>query len=138
MEKILKLERRGNEYFAPDQGRDDVGNYRVGSYDYSIRGKDGRDYILEFGATDIVKWRYENKRNGAPLKKPVLEVIKSHALHVSTEYEIDEPDGWRSSWRNSNIERELRWLLLDYSQAGILEAVNKISVDHYTAIEWIR
>lgn len=138
MEKTLRLERRGCEYFAPDKDRDDVGNYRVGSYDYSIKGKDGRDYIVEFGANNYRVWRTTNKRTGAPLKKPHEEIVKANALYIDTEYEKDEPDGWRSAWRNSTLEHDIREMRLDYSQAGILAAVNEISKDHYTKIEWIK
>lgn len=138
MEKTLRLERRGCEYFAPDKGRDDIGNYRVGSYDYSIKGKDGRDYIIEFVSWDAWTIRKTNKRTGAPLKHPKTEIIKRNALHIDTEFEKDEPSGWKSCWRNSALEKEQNDKHRDYSIAGILETVNDISVDHYTAVEWIK
>ena len=103
MEKTLKLERRGCEYFAPDKGRDDVGNYRVGSYDYSIKGKDGRSYIIEFASWDARTIRKTNKRTGAPLKHPKTEIIKRNALRIDTEFEKDEPSGWKSCWRNYRL-----------------------------------
>jgi len=134
----LLLERRGCEYTAADMGRDDVNNYRVGSYDYSIKGKDGRRYILEFGAWDPRKLRTTNKRTGAPLKNPVYEVVKNNALYLSTQYEETEKDGFRSCWRNAPMERTINGRHLDYSKAGILEAVNEISADHYDDIMWIQ
>lgn len=135
--KYLKLERRGCEYFAPDKGRDDVGNYRVGSYDHSIRGKDGRNYIIEFCSWDAWQIRKTNKRNGQPLKNPIKEIIKHNALYIDTEFNKIEPDGFVSSWRNSTLEREQNKKYRDYSIAGILDTVNEISIDHYDDIQWI-
>ena len=47
MTKTLYLEKRGCNFFKNDEINDfsNVGNYRVGSYDYSIKGKDGKTYI---------------------------------------------------------------------------------------------
>ena len=46
MRKILYLEKRGCDFLNNDYDvkvLSDVGNYRVGIYDYSIHGKNGRD-----------------------------------------------------------------------------------------------
>lgn len=134
----LLLERRGCEYFHGDQGRDDIGNYRVGSYDHSIEGKDGRNYIIEFGSWDAWTIRKTNKRTGAPLKHHKTEIVKYNALLIDTEFEKPEDGGrWFSSWHNSALEAEQNAKRRDYSKAGILETVNEISKDHFDDIKWI-
>lgn len=135
----LLLERRGCEYFKDDAGRDDIGNYRVGSYENRISAKDGNDYILEFCGYDYNIVRRTNKRTGAPLKKPIIETVMKNALHVDTEFETIIPgEKFLSSWRNSALEKEYRDTgAHPYCRASILDFVNSISVDKYDDIMFV-
>lgn len=135
----LLLERRGMEYTAADAGRDNIGNYRVGSYDYSIRGKDGRLYILEFSSRTAWRVCKENKRTGAPLKKPIMETVMYNAMAINTEYQEDKTgSGFLLSWRNGSVEREFyNAAPVPYCMESILAFVNAFSVDQYDAILWV-
>ena len=66
MVKTLYLEKRGCDFFNKDNivTVSNVGNYRVGTYDYSIIGKDGRKYVIEFTQGQKRYTRTENKRTG--------------------------------------------------------------------------
>lgn len=130
-ENTLFLEMRGCNFFEGDEINNfsDVGNYRVGSYDYSILGKDGISYILEFTNYDKRNYRRTNKRTGAPLKKEVVEIVKKHALHIDTQYECTT-----GCYRNSRLEHNIHELLYSYTLNDILTVVNKISVKQYDRI----
>lgn len=134
MSKILYLEKRGCDFFKDDaiNKLSDVGNYRVGSYDYSIHGKDGNDYILEFGRWDKKEFRTTSKKAGKELKKPILETVLINALHIDTEYENEE-----GCFKNSNLERKVHGKNYTFNLADILKAVNDISVETYTEIQFI-
>ena len=132
--KTLYLEKRGCDFWDNDNEAklSDVGNYRVGIYDNSIRGKDGRDYSLEFGGYDKRNYRTTNKRTGAKLKKPVMEIIQKNALYVRTYYD----EGFMC-YGNVKLEGELSKKNYSYTMDGILQAVNDISADTYTSIEFV-
>ena len=121
MNNILTLERRGCNFFKSDNINNfsDVGNYRVGVYTYSIKGKDGRDYIIEFGK--CTHYRYRNSE----LKKPIREVIVEYGLHLDIQ---------SKGWRNSKLAREVWEMHLPYTKEGILTAVNYISARKYDGI----
>lgn len=131
MNNILTFERRGCDFFKGDNINNfsDVGNYRVGVYTYSIKGKDGRDYIIEFGKCTHYRYRNTHKVTGRELKKPIREVIVEYGLHLDTQFE-DE----RGCWRNSKLEREVWEMHLPYTKEGILTAVNYISAQKYDGI----
>ena len=78
-ENTLFLEMRGYNFWEDSKEAilSDVGNYRVGSYNNSIIGKDGIAYIVEFEQCDRYTYRKTNKRTGAPLKKEVIELLES-------------------------------------------------------------
>lgn len=135
MTKTLYLEKRGCDFSNDtiNEGLSDVGNYRVGSYDYSIKGKDGRTYTLEFGGCEKKNYRTTNKRTGKPLKKPVIEIVQRNALHINTQYEAS--DGY--TYRNPKLERDVYQSGLSYTKADILKVVNEISSDVYTNIQFI-
>ena len=132
--KILYLEKRGCDFWKDDKLciLSDVGNYRVGSYDYSIKGKDGRDYILEFGHFDKYTYRKTNKRTNKPLKKEVRELTLENALHIDTQFECEE-----GTFRNLKLETQIYNRNYTYTLENILNVVNEISVDLYTSIEFI-
>lgn len=132
MNNILTFERRGCDFFKNDKINDfsDVGNYRIGVYTYSIKGKDGRDYIIEFSKCTHYRYRTTHKTTGRELKKPIREVIVEYGLHLDTQFE-DE----RGCWRNNKLESEVWEMHLPYTKEGILTAVNYISAQKYDTIE---
>ena len=134
MGKTLYLEKRGCDFWEDDKIRSisDVGNYRVGSYDYSIKGKDGNDYILELGQYTKYNYRTTHKVTGKPLKKAIREVVMMYAICIDTQYENE-----RGCWRNCGLEKELHAEPMLYTLENILAIVNKISVDTYTSIEFV-
>ena len=134
MEKTLYLEKRGCDFWKDDEIRkvSNVENYRVGSYENRIKGKDGNDYILEFTNLDRYTYRTTNKRTGEPLKKEVREVVMLHSLHIDTEFENE-----RGCWTNCALERKLHEKPRLYTLENILEVVNEISIDTYTSVEFM-
>lgn len=133
MKKTLTLTKMGCDFFAGDDSvkTSDCENYRIETRTELVNGKDGNDYFLSFGRYEKREIRY-NRRKGAPLKHPVVEVTQRNALHVDTEFENE-----RGAWRNIDLERELCELNLTYTKADILKAVNFISADTYTDVEII-
>lgn len=133
--KILYLTQMGCDFRANDKLSvlSDCGGHRLETRSGLITGKDGNEYFLSF--TTWSKWteRKTNKRNGQPLRKPVIEIVLENALHINTEYE--NKDG---SWRNCKLEAEIDALNLTYNKDDILTAVNYISSDIYTQIEIIK
>ena len=138
LENTLILEKRGCN-FSPSEGwckghredKSDVGNYRVGSYDYSIIGKDGIRYIVEFGFANGM--RLTHKVTGKPLKHPKRDPIFSDYMYINTQYENEN-----GCWRNSDLKRDIYNKHFEFSKSGILAAVNYIcGEDRYTKIEFI-
>lgn len=134
MEKTLYLEKRGCNFFNGDTSitKSDVGNYRVGSYDYSIEGKDGRNYIIEFCHGTRYIYRHTNKKTGAPLKHAIKELLNPNAIYINTQFEDEE-----GTWRNIKLEEKLFEKNYNYTLSDILAIVNEISKDQYTKIEFI-
>ena len=134
---ILKLERRGCNFFNGDTVCElsDIGNYRVGSYDYSIKGKDGRSYILDLSHYERYQYRKTHKITGRPLKHPVRELVNDNAVHLSTQYEEQNENGFTMSYCKIALEAEIREFNLSYTKADILKLVNYISEIEYTDIE---
>lgn len=132
--KTLYLEKRGCDFWKDDKINNisDVGNYRVGSYDYSIKGKDGNNYILEFGSYDKYNYRKTNKRTGKPLKHEVKEIALKNALHIDTQFENEN-----GTWRNLKMESKLHEKPMLYTLENILNVVNEISVVHYDKVEFM-
>lgn len=123
----ITLERRGCDFSDPEMKLlSDVGNYRVGIYDYSIHCINGRDYILEFGGYKKYEYRTTNKRTGAPLKKPVKQLIRPNALYIDTTYENND-----GSWRDCGLEDTIMRMDLSFTKADILRAINMISETKY-------
>lgn len=134
-EQTLFIECRGCDFFPNDRINQlsDVGNYRVGVYDYSIKAKNGKTYILEFNACDRWNYRTTNKRNGQPLKNPVKELIKERALHLDSQYD-EEREGGVLSFRDCPLEHDIFIRNLDYTLENILQVVNEISIKQYNNI----
>ena len=134
--KKLYLEKRGCIFFKNDEINNisNVGNYRVCTPNECITGKDGKIYFLEFSSYDKRQVRYTNKRNGQPLKKPVIEIIMYHALSLDTQYTNESG----LSFRNLKLENEFynKEPML-YTLENILKVVNEISIDTYDEIVFI-
>ena len=97
----------------------DIKNHRirvVENIDILYKGKE-YNMFFEFTQGTHRRYRTTNKRTGAPLKKAVEEIILKDGLYIDTEYERTETDErgftWKSSWRNSALEREF------YEEFGI-------------------
>ena len=134
-ENILYLEKRGCNFFLQDVKTcqlSDVGNYRVGVYDYSIIGKNGRAYVLEFTRYSKTQIRTTHKKTGKPIKFPVTEIVLENALHVGAGFEENG-----LSWGDIQLEKELSTLDLTFTLSGILAAVNYISEKQYSKIEFL-
>ena len=133
--KTLYLEKRGCDFFDNDNTVkiSNVGNYRVGTYDYSIIGKDGIKYIIEFTRGHKRHTRTENKRTGKLLKHPITEIVNDCCLNINTQY-----DEGKLSYRNTKMEQIVWDMGLDYTMENILKVVNMFSVDQYDKIEFIK
>lgn len=131
----LYLEKRGCDFFKNDtiQKVSDVGNYRVCTHRECILGKDGKMYFLEFTNGERRKVRYENKRTGKPLKKPITEVVMAYSLCLNTQYTENG-----LSYRNLKIEKDFynKEPML-YTLENILKVVNDISINHYDEIVFV-
>ena len=135
LKDVLFLEARGCYFGAYENSGSDVGNYRVGIYNHSIRGKNGINYILEFTRYDKRKMRYTNKRTGEPLKHPVYEIVVKDALHLDTEYEKTEPGFcYPCSFRDCKLEKHIHEKNYTYTKENILNVVNEISQKQYTQL----
>lgn len=143
-ERLIYLERRGCDFFNGDNIREvsDVGNYRVGIYNYMLKGKDGRQYSVEFGGHDRYIYRTVNKRTGAPLKHPVKELAMKNQLYIRTYYEKIEYSrhGYRfiSCYGNVALDSEVFNMNLQFTRAGILQAINHISAEQYNSIAIVK
>jgi hypothetical protein len=131
--KKLFLEKRGCDFFTPNNLTSDVGNYRVTTRTEEIRGKDGNLYFLEFTLWENRgHYRKISKYGNKELLHPVWEIDIKEALAISTQYTNE-----KGSWGNIKLEKELGNLNLTYTQKDILEAVNFISKDKYNKIIFI-
>ena len=126
------MEKRGCNFFNGDFSESDIGNYRITTIDY-IPLKDGRYMFFEFMVNDKYRYRMENKRTGAKLKKPVKELVTTCAAFMNTCFQ----DKNGCSWRDCNLEREFHAQNVKYTSAEILNYINSISAIKYDAINFI-
>ena len=124
--KTLFLEKRGCDFSSRDdlQNFSDCENYRICGY---IVDKYGRNLFVEFSRG--YKYRWNNKRTGAPLKHgPIRE--HDHALSLNTQY-----DNFNGSWRDLELEKQVHTLDLNYTTTDILKAVDILAgPGEYTSI----
>ena len=74
--KELKLKKMGCNFHNTGTAQSDIGNYRVRTTDYEVKGKDGNMYFLEFTLwRDRKQARYTHKITGKPLKHVKYEII---------------------------------------------------------------
>ena len=132
MKKYLVFDRRGCEFFKGEAAaaESDIGNYRI-TTPGEIFPINGRMYCLEFTLIhNVYKTRRTNKRTGAPLKKPVSEVVYTNAAGIDTQYTDNNGD----SWRDLNLENAFRANPRKYTEQNILDWVNSVSTEHYDGI----
>ncbi len=127
--KTLILEKRGCN-FENDPVMD-VNNHRVCG---TITDKKGRQLFIEF--THGACYRFNNKRTGKPLKKPILE--HWNKLWINTQYDdtytFSDGSSAKLSFRDSKIESEISKKNYLYTRENILNVVNAISKDHYDSV----
>lgn len=137
--EVPYLERRGCEFETDRIGG--IGNFRVCTVGECIPvkecasswGEGGvQNYFFEFSKADKWTMRTANKRTGAKLKKPVRELVKADALHVSTQFTPSH-----LSYRDGQMESDQWKEPADYTEHAILDFVNSVSTKHYSRIEYV-
>lgn len=123
MTKTLFIEKRGCDFWKDDQEMkksSDLENYRLF---FRFTGKDGIKYIVEAGAGCC--YRFNNKRTGKPLKKPIRE--HNHKLYLSLQYEKDG----MSYGKHPSTDG------LNYCKADLLKIINNLSCYKFTDIKFV-
>lgn len=118
----------------------DIKNHRVRTIKNIDIIFNGEKYNMFFEFSEWASWRmrYTNKRTGAPLKKPITEIVNPCGLYIDTQFERQNPgEWWTSSYRLLSLEKEVYADFLDYSKAAILEVINRYSVEKYNRVEII-
>lgn len=139
MKNILKLKAMGGDIRTndPESNISDIGNFRIATHNFKIKGKDGRNYILDFCCCTHYNYRTTHKITGRELKKPIREIITPCGIHLDTEYEKLSEDGFMLSYRNSKLEKEIFKMHLPYTKENVLKVVNYIAAEKFDAIEII-
>ena len=140
--KTLYLDKRGCNFSDRDNLSElsDIGNYRVTTNGYNVTGKDGNIYFIEFCRWERYQTRTTNKRTGEPLKHPVRELVNYNALYINFSFEKDETRNGRTlraCYANINLAAKIHAKNYSYTKKDILKAVNSISKDTYTDIQFI-
>lgn len=113
----------------------DIKNHRVRvvkNIDILYKGEKF-NMFFEFMQGKHWHFRTENKRTGAPLKKPVYTVDLMDGLYIDTEYErlggyFGDGMPWYSSFRKSDLEKEFYNEHHAYTRKDILEVVNRYKI----------
>lgn len=130
-QNVLLFEKRGCNFRPGEHQGSDIGNYCICTTDY-IACADGRRMFFEFTRTDRHQFRNTNKRTGAPLKKPVYELVARDIAGINTCYERDN-----LFFRDLEIERRFFNALVPYTKTAILNFINTVAAQKYTAIEFV-
>lgn len=133
--KYFELEKRGCNFRNDDPIciASDVGNYRLDTPNYCIKGKDGRIYYVEITRGDKRVTRYTDKRNGRPLLHPVVETVATNIAYFDFSYR--SADG--NVYRDTSLWYKAWDAEIPYRSADILAFINSISADHYDGIRYI-
>ncbi len=128
--KSLYLERRGCEFLQSDPACDksDVGNYRLVTPGYTVKGKNGLDYCIELSKCEHYRYITKNK-NGTVRKHPKKELLHDCTFTASFCYQNE-----RGCWGDLDADRLIWEACADYTEAGILEQINRISAEQYDSI----
>lgn len=127
---ILEMETRGCPFFEPHAS--DIGNYRITTTDY-LPLRDGRKMFFEFTITDRYDYRTTNKRTGAPLRKPIRELVRRDVAHLNTCYQKE--DG--CYYRDAEMEHSFWEALLPYTIETVLSFINSVSAIHYDGLVFV-
>lgn len=113
----------------------DIKNHRVRVLENIDIMYDGKPYNMFFEFLQGRHWHYrtENKRTGAPLKKPVYTVDVNDGLYLDTQYDVITEyckDGTplTLSYRNIAFEKEFYSMHLEYTRKNILKVVNRYKI----------
>lgn len=111
----------------------DVKNHRVRVLENIDILFNGEKYNMFFEFSSCTHWhyRYNNLRTNKPLKKPVYVVDNANGLYINTQFEkTEERNGrkWKSSWRNSKLEKEFWNEHHSFTSADILECINRYKI----------
>ena len=113
----------------------DIKNHRVRVVENIDIVYNDEKYNMFFEFTQCTHYNYRttNKRTGAPLKKPIRELIIKDGLHMDTEFE--KMDGtsaagtpFMMTYRKGDLEQEIRNEHHAYTKQDILEIVNRYKV----------
>lgn len=132
----LYLQKRGCD-FSPNDERvrsSDVGNYRVNSTGFTVRGKNGRYYAIEVIRADKWNYRRTHKVTGRPLKHTKKELV-SNCAAVLTAACYQDSNG---CWNDLEVWRETDKVTRPYTLQGILDLVNSFAAIHYDRICFVR
>ena len=134
--KTVKFVKRGCDFFNDDDVNNysDVGNYRIATESYAIKGKDGKTYFVECCRWKKYFFRTEHKKTGQQLKKAIREILNYNGLAIDIQYQVKESGGWLSTYGDSRLEAKIHEMNLSYTKSDILKAINVISVDQYDEI----
>lgn len=118
----------------------DIKNHRVRVVENIDIFYNGRTYnmFFEFMQCTRYKYRTENKRTGAPLKKAIQELVHRDGLAIDTEYSVPEKTTsgfvYDASYRCSTLEKEFWEEYHAFTKKDILEVVNRYSLKKYSKI----
>ncbi len=124
----------------------DVKNHRVRVLENIDIMYAGKTYNMFFEFLQGKHWHYrtENKRTGAPLKKPVYTVDLEDGMYLDTQYDVIHSyfkDGTpiTLSYRHSTFEREFYDMHLEYTRENILKVVNRYKIGaKYTGVVLVK
>ena len=116
-----------------------MNNYRSRTH---IITKEGQLMTADIGKYERRTIRYTNKRTGAPLKKPIIEITDTNALHISAS--IERAEAWPSDGHpfmaNYGLSDKQRQALdgLHYTVPDILKAFEIITGQHFNGLEIVK
>ena len=129
---ILKLEKRGCNFWKDEPIKSDINTYRVVTAE-RIESKNGNFYLLEFCLwRNKGHYRTKTKNNKRELKKPVFEIDVKNGLCMNTEFETQN-----GAFRDCNLEKKINQKNYTYNKKDILKAVNSFSKLKFTKIDFI-
>ena len=128
--KELKLKKMGMDFPKSETAQGDIGNYRVRTSDYEVKGKDGNVYFLEFTLwRNRTQARHSHKITGKPLKHVKYDIINPQAVTIDASFQ-----NAGGTWGNYRLANEIYKQNYSYNTSDILKIVNTISCDTYDKI----
>lgn len=132
--KKLIMYKRGMDYYNDETKDSDIGNFRIVTDDYNIKGKDGNVYFIECSLwRNRKKARNNHKITGKPLLHTKYDIINTIGLSIDMQY--NDING--NCWGNGKLENKINEKNYSYTKKDVLQAINDISIKQYTDIEII-